>query len=66
MRAAARSGEYWLETVAVFGQVASKDAHGFRKPVHLLSGQEAESKRRLGRLSGPPCRFASCLDLSQR
>ena len=37
-----------------------------REPVHFLSGQEAKTKRRLGGLSGPPGRFASCLDLSQR
>ena len=48
------------------GQLVSKDAHGLREPVHLLSGQEAKTKRRLGGLSGPPCRFASRLDLNQR
>src|SRR5258706_6626540 len=44
----------------------SKEADRFRQPVDLLSGQEAQSERRLGGLSDAPGRFAGSIDLSQR
>src|SRR5438552_7451066 len=47
-------------------ELLSKKADRFRQPVDLLSGQEAQSERRLGGLSGTPGRFAGSIDLSQR
>jgi hypothetical protein len=47
----ARNGDLYI------GEFIPKDVESFREPVHLLSGQEAQSERRLGGLSGAPCRF---------
>src|SRR3989449_9231410 len=48
------------------GEFVSKKAESFREPIDLVSGQEAQSERRLGGLCGAPGRFAGRIDLSQR
>src|SRR5438067_6514992 len=48
------------------GELVSKEADSFGQPIYLVSGQEAQSERRLGGLSGAPGRFAGSIDLSQR
>jgi hypothetical protein len=52
--------------ISTLGKLVSKEADSFREPIYLVSGQEAQSERRLGRLSGAPGRIASRIDLSQR
>jgi len=41
-----------------------KDSHRFGQPVHLLSGQEAESERRFSWLGGSASTFSARLDLA--
>ena len=65
--ASARSGEYWLEISHLnVGQLVPQHAHGFRKPVHLVTGQEAEGESLACRLCGPPRRLDRGIDLRQR
>src|SRR5439155_14227572 len=48
------------------GEFVSKEADSFREQIYLVSGQQAQSERRLGGLCGAPGRFASRIDLSER